>query len=275
MNAYTSQLKKLLVRTKSTLQTKDNKPVEVWELQSALLSNSLLSAWAKHFREHYCKDSEIDSLRSGTNLARKDYLNQLIFPDKTSNLGPSTRAGDFGEILVADFLEFLENYEVLSRLIRYSERKNPNISDAGSDIVGFRFVSYPTADSKDELAVFEAKAKFTGSIENAKVQLQKAIDDSAKDKLRIAYTLNAMKQRLSLMTERMKVERFQNEADYPYNTINGAVAIVCNSNYSDFIATNADASQHINKSNLRLIIIKGIPMMDFIHELYRRAADEA
>jgi hypothetical protein len=283
MNKYIKKFNSILVKTVINLQTAGGKLVEVWELSFPIEESErsdILSAWAKHFREHYCKDSEIDLLRQGTGLSRKDYLRTLTFPDDRQAPGPSTRAGDFGEIFVADFLEFIENYEVLSRNTRYNQKTNRNESTQGSDVIAFHFVDSQNPNPKDELAIFEAKAKFTGiaSADKTKKRLQDAIDDSAKDKLRIAQSLNAMKRRFiekSMTNEIEKVQRFQNEADYPYKTINGAVALVCNSNYSDEIATNADPEKHPNKANLRLIVIKGEDMMDFVHELYRRAADEA
>jgi hypothetical protein len=259
------------------LQTTDGKDVEVWEFNHNT-DKAILSKWAKHFREHYCKDSDIDNIRRGTSYSRKDYLNMIKFPDSSISPGPSTRAGDFGEILVADFLEFIDNYEILSRKTRYNNRINRNMSDTGSDVIGFRFINYPNVELADELAIFEAKAKFSGNSNSAESRLQNAIDDSIKDKLRIAESLNAMKQRFidkNMDNERSKVERFQNEADRPYKTINGAVALVCNNNYSTKIATTANCGLHPNKVNLRMIIIKGDDMMNLVHELYRRAADEA
>ena len=267
-----------LKNTGTTLQTSDGKDVEVWEL-SHIPCENILSAWAKHFREHYCLDSQIDILRNGTGKSRRDYLTDIKFPSKTTKLGPSTRAGDFGEILVADFLKFIENYDVLSKTTRYHSRINRDVSDPGCDVIGVRFIGFPSLNPKDELAVFEAKAKFTGNAtsETSKNRLQDAINDSAKDKFRVAVSLNAIKQRFIDKNNNniSIVERFQNEADNPYRTINGAVALVCDSNYSEYIATSADASNHPNQTNLRLIIIKGQKMMEFVHELYRRAADEA
>lgn len=266
-----------LKKSSNILKTLDEKEVEIWELYHKN-DNAILSDWAKHFREHYCKDNEIDYLRSGTGKSRKDYLNMIKFPDEKQKPGPSIRAGDFGEILVADLLEFIFNFEVLSRTTRYSNKINRNESPKGSDIIGFRFIDKLNVDPRDELAVFEAKAKFTGSIKGAENRLQKAIEDSAKDKFRISESLNAMKQRFfdkKMTNEIEKIQRFQSEADNPYRTINGAVALVSNHNYSDSIATNADTDKHPLKHNLRLIIIKGKDMMDLVHELYRRAADEA
>ncbi|GHU05613.1 hypothetical protein FACS1894158_08960 [Betaproteobacteria bacterium] len=180
-------------------------------------------------------------------------------------------------------MEFIEGYEVPSRTTRYSNKTNPNESTKGSDVIAFKFTNSPNPNLRDELAIFEAKTKFKGKTAETKnrvtrERLQIAIDDSTKDRLRIATSLNAMKQKFLNQNDKnavARVERFQNEADNPYKTINGAVALVCNSNYSDAIATTADARNHPNNPNLRLIIIKGRDMMALGHALYRRAADEA
>ena len=266
-----------LERSRTTLQTVCEKKVEVWELHH-INNDAIMSAWAKHFRQHYCRDSDIDSLRKGTGKSRQDYLNTIKFPDKKQKPGPSIRAGNFAEILVADFLEFIHGYEVLGRLTRYSNKTIRNESTKGNDIIGFRFVNGANPDPKDELAFFEAKAKFTGNSTSAQNRLQDAIKGSAKDKLRLGESLNAMKQRFieqNMAKEAEKVQRFQNVADNPYTTNYGAVALVCNSNYSEPIATSANTSSHPFNDNLRLVIIKGENMMALVHELYKRAADEA
>jgi hypothetical protein len=268
---------KFLKKTPISLQTSDGKTVEVWELRHTQCQTTL-SSWAKHFREHYCLDSQIDILRSGTGKSRKEYLESIKFPDAATKPGPSIRSGDFGEILVADFLEFIENYKVPSRTTRYSNKTNRNESTKGSDVIAFRFVDSHNPNPNDELAIFEVKAKFSGNINSATGRLQKAIDHSAGDRLRIAVSLDAIKQRFIDKNDGVNaktVERFQNEADNPYKTINGAVALVCDSNYSTDIAATSNTNNHPNKSNLRLIIIKGADMMKLVHELYRRAADEA
>ncbi|GHU05614.1 hypothetical protein FACS1894158_08970 [Betaproteobacteria bacterium] len=72
-----------LNKTGTTLQTSDGKTVEVWELLHTP-DSATLSAWAKHFREHFCLDSQIDTLRSGIRLSRKDYLETIKFPDATT-----------------------------------------------------------------------------------------------------------------------------------------------------------------------------------------------
>ena len=72
-------------RRRSPIITAEGKEVAVWEL-SVPENESLLSGWAKSFREHYCLDSEIDALRAGTGLSRKDYLINIIFPTRVLHL---------------------------------------------------------------------------------------------------------------------------------------------------------------------------------------------
>ena len=90
---------KWLIDTGERLTTADGKTVEVWEFRHDD-EEEVLSAWAKHFRNHYCLDCDIDFMRGRT--PRRDYLNDLKFPCRATKLGPGVRAGDFGEILVAD-----------------------------------------------------------------------------------------------------------------------------------------------------------------------------
>src|SRR5689334_10131674 len=68
---------------------------------------AVVSVWARHFRQHYCADSDLDALRAGTGLEKMDFLTQMLFPSADRAPGPSVRAGDFAEILVADFLEYV------------------------------------------------------------------------------------------------------------------------------------------------------------------------
>lgn len=270
---WTSEHMKWLVDTGRRLTTADGKDVEVWEFRH-VKDEGVLSAWAKHFRNHYCLDSEIDYLRKGTNLSRQEYLNNIKFPAPTAAPGPSIRSGDFGEVLVADFLEYLREYWVPRT--RYGDKTIRNESTKGSDIIGFRIVNDKQPSSEDELAIYEAKAQFSGK--KAKARLQDAVDDSAKDIARKAESLNAIKQRLYFRNERdaaERIERFQNEADIPYKMVYGAVALFEKSLYSSDLPSSTDASSHPHSGELTLVVIKGDNMMDLVHELYWRAADEA
>ena len=270
---WTSEHTKWLVDTGERLKTADGKEVEVWEFSDEN-DEAVLSAWAKHFRNHYCFDSEIDYWRRGYKCSRGEYLNTIKFPDPKDAPGPSIRAGDFGEVLVADFLEYLLGYWVPRT--RYGDKTIRNESTKGSDIIGFHIIKDGKASSKDKLAIFEAKAQFSGK--KAKARLQDAVDGSAKDIARKAESLNAIKQRLhgrNELDDAEKIERFQNEVDHPYKEVYGAVALFENPLFDGHLTSSTDASSHPHSGDLALVVIKGDQMMALVHELYRRAADEA
>jgi hypothetical protein len=265
---------KWLTDTKERLTTADGKTVEVWEFCHQP-DEKVLSAWARRFRNHYCSDDDIDIERHPR--SRSDYLREVIFPDEKEGFGPSTRAGDFGEILVSDFFEYLLGYWIPR--VRYKDRLKRNMSTQGSDMMGFLFAD-KTESPKDTLIVTEVKAQFTGTPFAPK--LQEAVDHSKKDQVRKGDSLNWIKRRTlrdacpeERDVLRLRFERFQSPVDKPYKELSGAVAVISNNIYDPAIATTANASTHPNKDNLILIIIRGESMMDLVGKLYRRAADEA
>ena len=254
---WSSEHTKWLVDTGERLKTADGKDVVVWELQHQD-DDDVLSAWAKHFRNHYCFDSEIDYWRKGYKFSPSEYLNSIKFPDPSAAPGPSIRAGDFGEVLVADFLEYLNGYWVPRT--RYGDKTIRNESTKGSDIIGFHIVKDGKASSKDRLAIFEAKAQFSGK--KAKARLQDAVDGSAKDITRKAESLNAIKQRLHSRNElddAEKIERFQNEVDHPYiKEVYRAVALFENSLFDGDLTSVRPMLLHPHSGDLTLLSSKGI-----------------
>lgn len=271
------------VDTGERLKTADGKEVEVWEFHHEK-NETVLSAWAKHFRNHYCLDTEIDFLRG--KRTRPDYLTNIKFPCRTSTLGPGIRAGDFGEILVSDYLQWLLGYWVPR--VRWSSKVVRDESPKGSDVIGFRFHEKDgKASTKDVLFVFESKTKFSDSGIN---RLQDAINDSAKDHIRIDESLNFIKQKLFEkrdIEQAQRIERFQSPVDMPYKETYGAAAIISEECFDAKELASADCSKipkskkskeffpHPNGDNLVLLVIKGTGMMELVHELYKRAADEA
>lgn len=280
---WTSEHTKWLINTCEPLKTADGKDVEIWEFQHQD-NHDVLSAWAKHFRNHYCLDTEIDFLRG--KQTRQDYLNSLKFPCNSSKLGPGIRAGDFGEILVADYLQWLLGYWVPR--VRWSSKVVRDESPKGSDVIGFRFHNEDGATSpKDVLVVFETKTKFSDSKKN---RLQDAINDSAKDHFRIGESLHFIKQKLfekGNMEQAQLIDRFQNPVDIPYKETYGAAAIISEEHFDAKVIVSADCGKvpkspkskefipHPNGDSLLLVVIKGPDMMNLVHELYRKAADEA
>jgi len=272
-----------LVDTGQRLATSDGKTIEVWELRH-IADDTVLSAWAKHFRNHYCSDEDIDALRAAR--TKKDYLEQIKFPSRTSSLGPSVRAGDFGEILVADYLQWILGYSVPR--VRWNAKIVRDESSKGSDVIGFRFSNPPGTSPNDVLAVFESKTRFSsGSAAN---RLQDAINDSAKDHIRIDESLNYIKQRFfdkGQVDEAKKIERFQNPVDLPYRELFGAAALFTADQFQSTDICAADCQKvpssssqtgfrpHPNHDGIALIVIRGTDMMTLVHNLYQRAADEA
>jgi hypothetical protein len=237
----------------------------------------MLSEWAMHFRNHYCLDEELDALREGTGLSRKDFLVDLIFPDCREAPGPAVRAGDFSEILVSDYLEYVAGYWVPRD--KYAEKAVRNESVKGVDVVGFHLVdgNPESLNPKDVLIAFEVKAKLTAK--KYEETLQDAVEHSKKDFLRRALTLNAAKRRLLSQgrnEEALVVQRFQSPADYRYLYKSGAAAVVSDASYNaEQIAENTVVSSHPNSGQLDLMVIHGSDLMSLATALYDRAAHEA
>jgi len=270
---WSSKHIKWLVDTGTQLQTSDGKAVKVLDFRHEK-DETELSAWAKHFRNHYCLDSEINYFCKGYNFSHAKYLNTIKFPDPQKTPGPSICAGDFGEILVADYLEYQLGYWVPRT--RYGDKTIRNESTKGCDIIGFHIIQDDKMSLKDELAIFEAKTQFSREIEHSR--LQDAVDGSGKDVIRKAESLNAMKQRLydkKKFNEAEKIDRFQNEVDHPYKSVYGAVALFEDKLFDKNLISSTDTTSHPHSGDLVLIVIKGEQMMELVHELYRRAADEA
>jgi hypothetical protein len=60
VNSWASKHTKWLIDTGERLKSTDGK--DVWKFRHEK-DKTVSSVWAKHFRNHYCLDTEIDSLR--------------------------------------------------------------------------------------------------------------------------------------------------------------------------------------------------------------------
>lgn len=246
---------------------------EVWEF-SVPNDAACLSEWASRFRQTYCPDSDIDLLREGTGKSRAEYLLELVFPDKNAPPGPAVRSGDFAELLVSDYVEFVLGYWVPRG--KYAEKGSRDESVKGVDIVGFQCSDPGQPKPTDEMLAFEAKAQLSGG--KYKDRLQVAVNDSGKDYLRAGETLAAMKRRMHIVGEHASmsmVQRFQNAVDRPYRLLSGAAAILSDMAFDTDSLKETTIVGHNNAGNLKLIAIKGEDLMTLAHTLYQRAADEA
>lgn len=126
-----------LKKTGAKVQTADGIAIAVYELNVDHTDGPALTMWAKHFREHYCLDAQIDRLRKGTRKSRAQYLTDLVFPDKLDDFGPATRSGDFAEILICDLIESQLGF--WTPRTRYDDKLVRNESPKGTDVLGFKF----------------------------------------------------------------------------------------------------------------------------------------
>jgi len=244
----------------------------VYKFNHDVFNNDIMSSWATHFRHHYCSEKELEFLKPPQEL-NSDYLVKIKFPDIRKAPGPSIRAGDFAEILVADYLQYLHCFYVPRT--RYDRKIIGNESSKGSDVIAF-YQKGEQPSNTDELLVYEVKALLSEN-KSANV-LQTAINDSKKDELRIAESLNAIKQRLFDKNDDGGIKiisRFQNLVDTPYKMSYGAAAVVSESSYCPDVLAKADASTHPFNNELSLLVIYGEELMLLVHALYERAANEA
>jgi hypothetical protein len=246
---------------------------EVWELEVPTAA-ACLSEWASRFRQTYCPDSQLDLLRDGTGKSRAQYLLDLVFPDRSTPPGPGVRSGDFAELLIADFIEFLHGYWVPRS--KYGEKGSRNESVKGVDIVGFKCRDAAQPQPSDEMLTFEVKAQLSGG--KYEERLQVAVKDSAKDYLRAGETLAAMKRRMLNAGEGhavQVVQRFQSPADRPYKLISGAAAVLSDDAFNAEKLQATSVAEHNNAKNLKLVVVRGRGLMALAHALYQQAADEA
>ncbi len=188
--------------------------------------------------------------------------------------GPSIRSGDFGEILVPDYVEYVLKYWVPRS--RYDRKDVRNESTKGSDILGFKFVNPGATSPRDVLLIVEGKTQLAGK--KAKDILQQAIRDSAKDEIRKGDSLNALKQRLidrGKLKDAEKVSRFQSPEDNPYVSRFGAAAVFSSELLDTTVLQASDTTAHPHKDQLSLVVITGPKLMELVNTLYEVAANEA
>lgn len=266
---WTNEHLKWLIDTGQVIRTNCGKKAKVYRFDHNINDQYTMTKWAKHYRNHYCSDEHIDFLKA-PGQSRADYLLTMKFPSKTKAPGPSIRAGDFAEILVADYLTYLQNY-IVPRT-RYDRKGVPNESTKGSDVLAFK--KDASDSNNDELLVYEVKAKLSPK---PKPMFQEAIDHSGKDYLRIAESLNGIKQRMfdrSEVNDIDLISRFQDSVNQPYKIRYGAAVVCSDSAFDSTVLSNADSTQHPYKTELELIAFHGEELMTLANSLYMRAANE-
>lgn len=257
------------LKSNESIITKEGKSVQVFHLK---IKDDLeiFEEWAKQFRRNYCSDSELKEMTRIMNITPSEYLKKNKLPSGIG-LGLSTMSGDFGEILVADYLQFVEKYTVPRT--RYKIRENKDNSTLGSDVLGYKI--YSLEPKEDEVIVMEVKSSASNSPRSKdKEKLQEAIDHSNKDFKCFSTSIVAsyLKLRTTNPEQANIVERFLNIVDKPFNVIYGAVAVHSNRSYDRAVIKEVVAKNHRSFHDLKLFVIYSDNLMDFIKNIYEKAS---
>lgn len=262
-----------LTQSSTILKAASGQPIALWEL-AIPKDEACLKEWAFRFRQHYCADAELEQLYCESGMTKSNYLTSFVFPDASTAPGPSIRSGDFAELLISDFVEFMLGYWVPRE--KYGEKGSRNESAKGVDILGFKVIVEGAHSPDDELISFEVKAQLTGAPYSGR--LQNAIDDSSKDYTRAGATLHAARRRSLRANDPEKaalIGRFQNLTDRPYKLLFGAAAVLSDASFDVQGVASSSTDNHMRSASLRLMVVKGTELMKLVHTLYERAANEA
>lgn len=92
--------------SENPIYTDEGKKIEVFHLDIQD-DPEIFEEWAKQFRRNYCSDDELQEMTNEINISSNEYLKNYKLPSD-SRIGLSTMSGDFGEILVSDYLQYFE-----------------------------------------------------------------------------------------------------------------------------------------------------------------------
>ena len=187
-------------------------------------------------------------------------------------------SGEFGELLVYDYFNFLLKY--YTSRTRYLEKTASYDAIKGIDVICYNIKNIQIPSENDSLIVAEVKTHSSkkgnckNAVKEAIIDSDKAIIDSNKDMLRISESLNAEKRRLiarKRFDEAKIVERFQNKTDNPFRLDFFAVAVLDNELYSDQVVLYVVNSQPENVKSTNVLVILSKELKLFLRDLYRRA----
>ena len=251
--------------------------VNIYKLTNELLEEDILNKWATSLRNNYIEEELLPDLISGTGLTQQEYLKKNILPDFENRQGAGTMSGEFGEILIYDYINFNLKYYITRT--RYLEKVNPNMPISGSDVIGYKMVNSDIPCISDELIVYEVKTR--SSMIGKKVNLcqetlEAAIKDSSKDRVRLAESLNAEKRRLLSRFKKSEakiVERFQNKTDYPFILNFFAVAVLDTELCIEESILEVIEAQYEIIGTTNVLIIHSKELKSFLRDLYRRACE--
>lgn len=139
----------------------DGVPLNSYKITYDILDEETLNQWALHIRKHYIRDKALEESIEDLPFSKEEYLkiNKIL---QRGGQGSVARSTDITEILVADILQFLMNYEVPR--IKQLNRSNKDLPDHCTDVIGFKFnESVDKLSSKDILVAAKVKARLSST----------------------------------------------------------------------------------------------------------------
>lgn len=250
---------------------------KIYKFDKDILNEDMMNEWARGFKRNYITEENEEELYKGTGLTKEKYLEKMVFPNNGTRLGKSLMSGEFGELLVYDYFNFLLKY--YTSRTRYLEKTVSYDAIKGIDVICYNIKNIQIPSENDSLIVAEVKTHSSkkgnckNAVKEAIADSKKAIEDSKM--LRIAESLNAEKKRLRIgqrFDEAKIVERFQNKPDNPYILDFFAVAVLESKVYSEDIVIE-EVNKYIPENNIpiNMLVIHSEELSLLIKGLYRRA----
>lgn len=111
MSSYMKYLK-----PEEPIITDEGRTIEVFHLDIQE-EPEIFEEWAIQFRRNYCSDEKLQHMTYVMGIESSKYLNENKLPSV-----PSTKSGDFGEILVSDYLQYFEKTILFQELVLIAEK---------------------------------------------------------------------------------------------------------------------------------------------------------
>ena len=225
-----------------------------------------LQEWAHRIRCEYVSDKTIERLTSD-GIDVDDFLNNRI-PKSDNNRGCVIISGDFSELLMTDFREFILKESAFRGKLQ--SKPTPNSPIQGCDILTYRIDG--TDASKDQLIITEAKSLISST--NYEVIL-KAASDSEKDSTRIGETLAFL---LDFFSNRgneddyKKILRFtkKGESTFVEEFEASGLTVCCCLEESNI----TNVLKQIKTTQKNIYFVYGKDLKNLAYDLYRRALND-
>ena len=239
--------------------------------------SAVLDNWALHIRRQYITDAELNDECTLLDISPEQYLKEYIIPQKHDPMGSVARSNVITEVLIADLLEFVYNYQVPR--VKLYNLSGKNVSEQGTDVIGYRFANQDnTPSTKDILIAAEVKA----SLAKADVSvIPESVEHSAKDEYRLSKTLNHVRRKLrdiGNQQEAEKIRRFQlkTDTDYTVKYIAAGVTSLNSLNCSDtngikkYSVPNLMGDKLMIRKDQCVFFIHGCDLLSLAHAVFER-----